>query len=220
RVAGLLAGVLERWDEALAHLDRALRLNERMGALAWVAQTVVDRASVLVARDGAGDRDAAGECITQARALALRLDMRGVAATAEELERRIGTRIESRAGAPRQVLRREGDHWTVEYEGRAFHLRDSKGIRLLAYLMRHPGIEFHAAVLVAAASGSVEIPDVSTVSVEESERHRVSVTRAIHSLLDRVATAHPSLSEHLARTVRTGTVCSYAPDPRVPTTWE
>src|SRR5262249_56731130 len=57
RVAGLLAGVLERWDEALAHLDRALRLNERMGALAWVAQTVVDRASVLVARDGAGDRD-------------------------------------------------------------------------------------------------------------------------------------------------------------------
>src|SRR5262249_18762099 len=220
RVAGLLAGVLERWDEALAHLDRALRLNERMGALAWVAQTVVDRASVLVARDGAGDRDAAGECITQARALALRLDMRGVAATAEELERRICTRIELRAGAPRQVLRREGDHWTVEYEGRAFHLRDSKGIRLLAYLMRHPGIEFHAAVLVAVAHGSVEGPHVSRGSPQEAERHRPSVTRASHSVRDPVRAAPASLSEHLACTVRTGTVCSYSPDPRVPTTWD
>jgi hypothetical protein len=100
------------------------------------------------------------------------------------------------------------------------HLRDSKGIRLLAHLLSHPGLEFHAAVLAAAADGRPDAPDPSAVGIEESERYRVSVTRAIHGLLARVSTAHPGLGEHLARTVRTGTLCSYGPDPRVPTVWE
>src|SRR5262249_24266582 len=102
----------------------------------------------------------------------------------------------------------------------AFRLRKSKGIRLLAYLLSHPGREFHAVVLAAAADGKPEAPDPSAVGLDESERHRVSVTRAIHTLLARVTTAHPGLGEHLARTVRTGALCSYAPDPRVPTVWQ
>jgi hypothetical protein len=48
----------------------------------------------------------------------------------------------------------------------------------------------------------------------------VSATRAIHAILARVTTAHPGLGEHLARTVRTGTLCSYHPDPRIPEVWD
>src|SRR5262249_17338428 len=121
--------------------------------------------------------------------------------------------------AHRQVLRRDKDHWTVEYEGRACRLRDSKGMHLLVHLLRHTGEEFHAASLVAAASGAPLVP-IPSLDQAASERARVSVTRAGHGLLDRIAAAHPALGQHPARTVRTGTVCSYAPDPRLPSTWE
>jgi hypothetical protein len=221
RPAALLAAVLERWDEALALLDLALDRTERLGALGWVAQTLSDRAAVLAERDAPGDREAAAACCARARALAVRLDLRGLTAAVEALAMPLGAEPAPEPDATaRQVLRHEGDHWTVEYGGRAFHLRDSKGIRLLAHLLSHPGQEFHAAVLAAEVDGRTEAPDPSTVGIDESERHRVSVTRAIHTLLARVTTAHPGLGEHLARTVHTGTLCSYGPDPRIPTVWE
>ncbi len=220
RVVGRLAATMGRWDEALAQLDHAATLNERFGGLAWVAQTAADRAAVLVARDRAGDREAAGACVARARVLATRLELPPVLAAAETLAARLAGAGDASAPArSRQVLRHEGDHWTLEFDGRACRLRDSKGMRLLAELMRRPGEELHVAALVAAASGHPP-PDTATLPVEESERHRVSVTRAIHGLLDRIGGSHPSLGKHLARTVRTGTMCVYAPDPRMPTAWE
>jgi tetratricopeptide (TPR) repeat protein len=220
RVVGLLAATLGRFDEALARLDHAEAQNERLGALGWVAQTAADRARVLAARAGPGDREAARACVARARVLAHRLELRRVAESVDALAGRLDDGGAGPSpGHSGQVLRHEGDHWTVEFAGRALRVRDSKGMRLLAELLRRPGEEVHAAVLVAAAEGNPP-PDVTALALEESERHRVSVTRAIHGVLDRVATTHPTLGEHLARTVRTGMVCSYAPDPRVPTTWE
>ena len=52
-----------------------------------------------------------------------------------------------------------------------------------------------------------------------AERARLNVTRAIKTALLRITSAHPALGQHLARTVRTGTYCSYQPDPRVPIDW-
>lgn len=53
-----------------------------------------------------------------------------------------------------------------------------------------------------------------------AERARVSVTRAIRSAIGRIADHIPALGRHLERTVRTGTYCSYNPDPRVPMSWQ
>lgn len=47
-----------------------------------------------------------------------------------------------------------------------------------------------------------------------SERARASVTRAVRYALARIRDHHPTLATHLARTVHTGTYCSYTPDPR------
>ncbi len=221
RVVGLLAATVGRYDEAAAHLDLAAHLEEQRGGLAWFAQSLCDHATVLLARHAPGDRELAARSAGRARALALRLGMQTIAATAATLARQLDDEApRSDPGAHRQVLRREKDHWTVEYEGRACRLRDSKGMHLLVHLLRHPGEEFHAASLVAAASGAALEPDIPALDQAASERARVSVTRAVHGLLDRIATAHPALGEHLARTVHTGTVCSYAPDPRLPRTWE
>ena len=47
-------------------------------------------------------------------------------------------------------VRREGDYWTVVFEGRTVRLRDLKGMRYLARLLAQPGREFHVLDLVAA----------------------------------------------------------------------
>jgi hypothetical protein len=52
-----------------------------------------------------------------------------------------------------------------------------------------------------------------------SERARAGVTRAIRQAIARLAEQHPTLGEHLERTVRTGTYCAYLPDPRSPADW-
>lgn len=52
-----------------------------------------------------------------------------------------------------------------------------------------------------------------------AERARVNVTRAIGIAMKRIRAHHPELADHLARTLRTGTFCAYAPDPRLPIEW-
>jgi tetratricopeptide (TPR) repeat protein len=52
-----------------------------------------------------------------------------------------------------------------------------------------------------------------------AERARVSVTRAIRGAMSRIGEQSPPLGAHLEATIRTGTFCAYAPDPRTPLTW-
>lgn len=54
----------------------------------------------------------------------------------------------------------------------------------------------------------------------EAERARLSVSKAIRTVLAKVETAHPELGSHLRATIRTGFYCAYLPDPRVPVRWE
>jgi hypothetical protein len=52
------------------------------------------------------------------------------------------------------VIRREGDYWSVAFDGRTVRIRDLKGIRYLARLLASPGQELHVLDLVAAESHS------------------------------------------------------------------
>jgi tetratricopeptide (TPR) repeat protein len=52
------------------------------------------------------------------------------------------------------VFRREGDYWSVIFEGHTVLVRDLKGMRYLARLMADPGREYHVLDLVAAEAGS------------------------------------------------------------------
>ena len=44
-----------------------------------------------------------------------------------------------------------------------------------------------------------------------AERARVNVQRRLKDALDRIAAADPALGKHLARSIKTGTFCSYEP---------
>ena len=56
------------------------------------------------------------------------------------------------------IFRREGDFWTIAYEGQLIRLRDTRGLRYLALLLAQPGREFHAADLVTAETASTAPP--------------------------------------------------------------
>ncbi len=51
------------------------------------------------------------------------------------------------------VFRREGDYWSVIFDGQTVHVRDLKGMRYLARLLADPGREYHVLDLVAAETG-------------------------------------------------------------------
>jgi hypothetical protein len=52
------------------------------------------------------------------------------------------------------AFRREGDYWSVIFEGHTVRVRDLKGMRYLARLLADPGREYHVLDLVAAETGS------------------------------------------------------------------
>jgi tetratricopeptide (TPR) repeat protein len=56
-------------------------------------------------------------------------------------------------------------------------------------------------------------------SASPAERARVSVTRAIRASMGRIREQSRPLGDHLEATIRTGTFCSYVPDPRAPIDW-
>ncbi|MFZ0246296.1 hypothetical protein [Candidatus Binatus sp.] len=51
------------------------------------------------------------------------------------------------------VFRKEGEFWTVGFGGKAFRLKDTKGLGYLAHLLRHPAAEFHVLDLAGGIAG-------------------------------------------------------------------
>src|SRR5258705_6079131 len=204
------------------------------------------------------------------------------------------------------IFRKEGEYWTIGYGGKAFRLKDSKGLAYLARLLRHPWTEFHALDLVGATAGrnaSEEEPhrpngalpqsaeelesagihmgglgdggelleepakaayrrrlselreeveeakqfdqferaaraeqEIEALTAELSravgrngrnrhagsaaERARQSVAKAIKTVVERIAETDATLGAFFSRHIKTGTFCSYNPDPHVSLAWE
>jgi tetratricopeptide (TPR) repeat protein len=305
RGLGVLASMLQRWEEASRHFEEALERNAAMGARPWVAHTEHDYARMLFHRDGVGDRERAAELLTGALDTSRELNMSALASRVTILQEEQGIlRLHARVPTPfpeptrgGYVFRREGEYWSIKFDRDAFRLRDSKGLRYLAQLLGSPAREFLALELVTAEAGSgsertasgvrgeQREPEVRFASgrtgeildtkakeayrrrleelqdeLEESERWgdperaarereemdflarelaaavglggrdrrapsdaeraRVNVTKAIKTAMARIGKHSPALAHHLASTIRTGTFCSYVPDPRLPAIWQ
>ena len=59
----------------------------------------------------------------------------------------------SAASSPTAIFRREGEFFTVSFEGRSFQIKDMKGMRYLSSLLASPGREIHVLDMVAGVSG-------------------------------------------------------------------
>lgn len=110
-------------ERATLEFQAARSSFERVGAVHWAAEAA--RACGNVGQDDTPERDQQ----PQARPAA-------------------GARV-----ADENVFRREGDYWSVAFEGHVVRLRDMKGLRYLARLLADPGREFHVFDLVAGERG-------------------------------------------------------------------
>jgi len=75
RYLGMLAATLGDFDNAEAHFEHALEMNERMGALPWLAHTKAEYALLLRRRGGKGTSERAEVLANQAWKIAAELDM-------------------------------------------------------------------------------------------------------------------------------------------------
>jgi hypothetical protein len=144
---GLLATVRSRWAEAADHFEAAIRTHDRLGARPLLARTRQEYARMLLRRGQPADQGRAlgllEEALGSARAM-------GMARVCEEIETLRAAQAGGRVTAGRaaeavglptagaNVFRREGEYWTVCYEGSVVRLKDSKGLRHLARLLAHP----------------------------------------------------------------------------------
>ena len=75
-------------------------------------------------------------------------------------------------------------------------------------------------VLAHELAGALGLGGRNRRAPSDAERARVNVTKAIRSAISRIGKHSPTLERHLEATIRTGTFCSYVPDPRVPANWQ
>jgi tetratricopeptide (TPR) repeat protein len=168
----LLATARSRWDDAERHFEAALRVHERAGATALLVNVRFDYARMLIRRDRSGDHGRAAELLDQALPTARATGMARVSHEGEQLrDISDGTVVaRPRAGAAASttagdsVFRREGDYWTIAYDGSLIRLRDSKGLRYLARLLTAPGQELHSVDLEVAESQTGRQPSASATA--------------------------------------------------------
>jgi tetratricopeptide (TPR) repeat protein len=163
RPLGLLATLLGRYDDAERHFERALEMNAHIRARVWVAHTQHDYARMLVARDRSGDRERAAtlaaEALTTARAVGMKplgakvIELRAAAGLGDEIDV-----VPEPPSAAVAIFQREGDYWTIAYEGKRIRLRDAKGLQYIAQLLRHDGREIYAGDLAAGGDPSSDAP--------------------------------------------------------------
>lgn len=122
------------------------------------------------------------------------------------------------------LLRLDGEYWSIGFDGHVIRVRDTRGVRYLAVLLRRPGERLRADELRAAAgshgSGDAETLPTGGVDARVEERARLAVTKGIRAALARIEAASPELGQHLQATIRRGYLCAYVPDPRHPIRWE
>ncbi|MGC2304395.1 ATP-binding protein [Candidatus Binatus sp.] len=135
------AETLHYWGRALSASGEHGRANEKL-----------DAAIESYRRCGAGER-----WVERVEA-----DRPSSPARTEKVEPTSGARSDA-------VFCREGDYWTVAYQGKTWRLKDAKGLHYIAYLIAHPGEEIRALDLVTRIGGGGE-ETVEKASAEDLAR--------------------------------------------------
>ncbi|MEZ4333602.1 MAG: AAA family ATPase [Myxococcota bacterium] len=293
---GRLCVLVGAWEAAEQALEASVGLHAGFGANAHLGHSWLALAELALRRRRPGDRERAERHARDARAIFADL---GLAAAMEEADttlRRIAMAGDaSTSAAPSTVersssdrrprprtstgrFRREGEIWTIAFDGCELRLQDSKGLRDLAVLLARPNDPVSATDLygeppdgvglrVSSGEGEDRLLDARArrayiarlrelqrereeaeslgdqaaserchreLAALESElgratglggrarsmpgpaeRARKAVRNRIRNAIRRIERAHPTLGEHLLRSVRTGRSCAYRPEGHV-----
>ena len=109
----------------------------------------------------------------------------------------------------------------AEYRGRLTELREElEEAREFGRAERAEEIEEEIDALSRELSRAVGLGGRNRRAASASERARQSTTKSIKAVIDKIAQSDSRLGESLSRCIKTGTFCSYQPDPDLPIGWE
>jgi|SRR5262245_6761945 len=113
---------------------------------------------------------------------------------------------------PAYLFVREGEYWTITFDGTVCRCRHARGFQHLARLLGAPGRPIPASAL-AGGGRDPGRRQVSPSSTTTAERARSAVTKTIKAAIRRLGTQDAALGFHLGATIKTGVLCVYTPDP-------
>jgi tetratricopeptide (TPR) repeat protein len=162
-VAGIAATAGRDWPAAERHFRRAIHICDALPHR--IEQPEVRRfyAQMLLQRGQPGDRETACKLLREAIGAYAEIGM----PKHREMAKVLLNSLESPppAWAPKIVessFRREGQYWTIAFEGRVVRLKDTKGLRDIVNLLASPGKALHVVELMAASVGEVPVSRVGT----------------------------------------------------------
>lgn len=156
RVLLVLAAAMERWDVIEAHAARALAIADKLGSPVWAARVRADFADALEGRARPGDEARAAALRAQALEAAERLEMPGLAARCQ-VRRAPALEQAPRPAHPpakRVELERRGELWSVTGFGERVHVKDSRGLQMIARLVEEPENPLHVLDLAGTSAGA------------------------------------------------------------------
>src|SRR5712664_1121483 len=109
----------------------------------------------------------------------------------------------------------------VAYRRRLSELREElDGAKELGKVERAEQAEEEIDALTRELSRAVGLGGRNRRAASASERARQSITKTIKAVIERITESDAALGDIFARSIRTGTFCSYQPDPEFPIAWE
>jgi tetratricopeptide (TPR) repeat protein len=113
------------------------------------------------------------------------------------------------------------DQAKVAYRRRLAELHeDLEEAKQVGNVERAEQAEQEIDALTSELSRAVGLGGRNRKAASASERARQSITKTIKAVLERIAQSDAGLGDVLSRCIKTGTFCSYEPDPDFPIAWE
>jgi AAA ATPase domain len=202
RYLGLLAAAQGERASAERHFLAAWGQASLDRARPAMVRVRLDHARMLLDSGSPAERARASELLDEAQAGAEELGLESLLEWIAAAREGSGPRP-ARAGQQLEArLYREGDVWRIDFDGRAIHMRDSKGVRHLAVLLGAPGVEIpagdveagavlqgnHSAALAHEAGLAVQAaPDAPLAGLDETAKEEYR--RRLEDLREEVAQA-------------------------------
>jgi AAA ATPase domain len=113
------------------------------------------------------------------------------------------------------------DQAKAAYRRRLSELREQfEEAKELGNVERAERAEHEIDVLTRELSRAVGLGGRNRRAASASERARQTITKTIKSVVERIAQSDIALADIFSRCIKTGTFCSYQPDPDFPIAWE